>query len=86
MKLTENELTICRATGAKWVTRDSTPGGLVCLYITEERPPQGANGVYRGHGKLGILDARVFPSLERGACIRVSGNQPDGKETTTWKS
>lgn len=73
MKLTEKELTICRATGAKWVTRDNTPIGFVCLYISEEQPPQSTSGDYVGTGKLGVLDARVFPSLERGACIKVPG-------------
>ncbi len=83
--LTENELTICRATGAKWVARDDNPLGLANIYITEERPPQDTRGCYVGTGKLGIMDARVFPSLERGDCIKVSGDQPDGKETAAWK-
>lgn len=73
MKLTENELTICRATGAKWVTRDQTLQGLVCLFITEDQPRQGTNGTYVGNGKLAIMDPRVFPSLDRGACVNVSG-------------
>ena len=78
MKLTENELTICWATGAKWVTRDDNPIGLVCLYITEERPRLETSGNYNASiGKVAVLDARVFPSLERGACIKVSGDLPD---------
>ena len=77
MKLTENELTICRATGAKWVTRDNTPIGFVCLYISEEQPPQSTRGDYVGTGKLGVLDARVFPSLERGECVKVVLSQQE---------
>lgn len=74
MTLTENELTICRATGAKWVARDDDPTeDLVRLYITEERPPQNISGVYGGYGKVAIMAPRAFPSLERGDCIKVPG-------------
>lgn len=74
--LTGKELAICRMTGAKWVTRDEDPLGLVCIYISEERPPLGTKGNYGGTGKLGILDARAFPSLERGARVKVPAMAP----------
>lgn len=77
MKLTEKELAICRMTGAKWVARDDNPLGLVNIYFTEDRPIMRRNGDYGGIGKLGIMDARIFPSLERGACVKVEGEQPE---------
>ena len=73
MTLTENELAICRATGAKWVTRDNNPMGLVCLYISEEQPRQEFSGCYNSSTeKVAVMCATQFPSLERGSCVKIA--------------
>ncbi len=73
MKLTEKELAICQGTGAKWVTKDDTPVGLVGIYISEKRPRRDTIGIYNpSTEKVALMDATMFPSLERGACVKIA--------------
>ena len=72
-RFTDNEIAIFRATGAKWVSRDSNP--IRCywdVYFWAKQPTE-KNGFFDGDDdiNLGHLVASIFPSIRPGDCINV---------------
>ncbi len=66
-RLTEAEMAICKAVGARWVTRNDT----LCsdVYLWAEKPEKRDN-VYSGEAtNLAIVRDELFPSVESGDCI-----------------
>ena len=67
--LTEPELTICKAVGAKWATRDySSDDPPVVLWANE---PQRAIKIYMGCDYIASVRPNLFPSLKPGDCVNV---------------
>lgn len=74
--LTEPELAICRAIGARWVTKEKCSGSSAYLWDIR---PTGKNGKYIDLTKtsgafIAILSGGLFPSVRPGDCVEV----PDG--------
>lgn len=75
-ELGQRELAICRAAGAKWVTRESkgSPFGTGDVTLWEQQPTRSKNGVYNANGNfrgIAVMNASVFPSVYPGDCINV---------------
>lgn len=76
-KLTVVELAICKAAGAKWVSRDEHSAHFVELWA--EKPKKNDSGVFclsdegylPGEGAIGHLKCELFPSVGLGECINV---------------
>ena len=70
-RLPPSELDICKAVGAKWVSRDTHDGDTVELYT--EKPERGDFGEYYSADDEWIanIDSRLFPSVKPGDCICV---------------
>lgn len=67
-RLTPKELEICRAIGAKWISKD---GHKSCsIQFWKEKPEKGDDGLYCGI-RLGFLPNYCFPSVKPGDCICV---------------
>lgn len=71
-RLTSEELEICRAVGAKWVTKDNYTTECF-VYLWAERPDAGNNGNTYGGAKksFGKILGDLFPSVKPGDCICV---------------
>ena len=67
-RLTEPEIAICKAVGAKWVAREKD-SAWVTLHL--EKPEQFQPGNYGYRDYIGTLDENLFPSVALGACISV---------------
>lgn len=75
--MTEQELAICRAVGAKWVTRGiEWDTYSVTLWDTK---PKCKDGHFLSNGgvPLGVLKATAFPSVNPGDCIEVPEEKED---------
>ncbi len=78
-RLTEQELAICKAVGAKWASIDDD-GGDVELW--DEEPCKGSNGSYFiGYPPspfgLARIASGLFPSLRPGDCVNVEEQMND---------
>lgn len=68
-RLTPEELAICKAVGAKWVSRNKSPeDSFVDLWT--DKPKNDGEG-YRYANQCGFLKARAFPSVHPGDCLEV---------------
>lgn len=72
-RLTEQELAICKAVGAKWVSWDKfhipeLRNGIVDLW---ECSPHYNGAQYSGTGLLAKVGIELFPSLNPGDCVNV---------------
>lgn len=73
-KLTEREMTLCKASGAKWISRDKRRTSNAFVIIWKNKPVLNGDGLYckaSDDAFIGSLMAEVFPSLEPGDCINV---------------
>lgn len=75
-QLTDSELAICRAVGAKWVTRDKWSDAVL---LWRSRPLRmGEKDIFYGdpdgRHDLGRVNASLFRSVQPGDCVEV----PDG--------
>ena len=71
--LTEPELAICRAMGAKWVSRDDD---VRSVELWREKPRKTNSGIYVGEqsgSRIAMVNPSLFPSVEPGDCIEVEG-------------
>ena len=73
-RLTEAELAICKAVGAKWVSRDSTENSYV--YLWDAKPKYSGVGYgfkdYNGNPSISVVyNSGLFPSIHLGDCINV---------------
>lgn len=64
-RLTEKELEICRALGAKWVSRNE---GCRMVHLWKTRP-SGNRLFHSDEQDIGLIDASLFPSVKDGTCI-----------------
>ena len=80
LKLTDRERALCKALGAKYVSMDgnkpNSPFEVVDVKLWEDKPEYSDkgqswqhNGFTRG---VGVLDARLFPSLQPGELAEVA--------------
>lgn len=73
--LTPQELEICRAVGAKWITRDTFgKHPSICLWNGKPYKDESANIYFVCHDKVMILasvDESIFRSIKPGDCICV---------------
>ena len=70
-RLTEPELAICKAVGAKWVSRDGNSVNRVELWTA--RPEQSGNCICAGTEDefIARFNCTLFPSVNKGDCIEV---------------
>lgn len=69
-KLTEQELAICRAVGAKWVERVGAPFDYQ-VRLWREEPLQSKSTEELNDIWIGRVLAKLFPSVRKGDCINV---------------
>lgn len=68
--LTPDELEICKAVGAKFVSVDKAGSGYVSLW--RSKPMQDICGEYKGiDAYMGCISHDLFPSIKPGDCINV---------------
>lgn len=72
-RLTEPEIAIMRAVGAKWVSRDERINGFCDLW---ENKPSVCEGLYANRDKetvpLASVKSRLFPTVKPGDCVEVA--------------
>ena len=71
-RLTEPEIAIMRAVGAKWVSRDVC--GSKRIELWDEKPIKNKDGAFHpsvGNGSLAIVRESLFPSVNPGECIEL---------------
>ena len=75
-RLTEAELAIMLATGARWVSRDGNSANRVDLWTA--RPGQKVDRIYAGTEDefLARVTCTLFPSVKPGDCIEVEVTAP----------
>ena len=80
LRLTPQELEICRALGAKYISRDMvhTKCGIE---LRAEKPTKDGHGEYVGGYVLAAVDTSLFPSVKLGDCINVE-ELLNGMDTT----
>lgn len=72
-RLTEAELAICKAVGAKWVSRNQI--GMDALHLWDKKP-SGDRNFYNGDARsLATVAESFFPSLKPGDCICVEEDE-----------
>ena len=76
-RLTEAELAICKAVGAKWVSYDRFAGEHATEVTLWGREPKEMNGRYTDGEYIGHVYYRKFPSVHHGDCICVEEVQHD---------
>ena len=67
-RLTEQEIAIMRAVGAKWVSRDDNS---VIVNIWSKKPEKHNGGYEMPFSCVCSIDPRLFPSVHPGECIAV---------------
>lgn len=81
-RLTKEELEICRALGAKWVSRDDELGDVVNVDIWDDKPEKSSDGSYMAYKKdtlhIAGINFKIFPSIKPGDCINVEELMKDG--------
>ena len=78
-RLTEAELAICKAVGAKWLTLDCVTSSGLSVYLWDKKPQahevKGVGMCYyasdSGAKNVARIDGAVFPGLKPGDCICV---------------
>lgn len=77
-RLTPQELKICRAIGAKWISKDRSSGeiGVTTVDLWKKKPEGekcGSMHVYRNHdgSQIAAISDSLFPSVKPGDCICV---------------
>lgn len=69
-RLTEAELAICKAVGAKWVSRNKVGG--YPLHLWNAKPAENDSCYFNGNAvSLATVDEKLFPSVKPGDCICV---------------
>ena len=83
-KLTESEIKLCRATGAKWLSKNGDNYGQIQLWSDKPvRGPYGPTHFFSPDTKvggccIGGLNEELFPSIEPGDCVSVEEAHGDG--------
>lgn len=70
VKLTEAERALCKATGAKWLSRDRG-GGHVFLWRDQPRHYGGGYSESRAGSLIGMLDEWLFPLIQPEELVEV---------------
>lgn len=70
-RLTEAELAICKAVGAKWVSKDERISQDINLW--ESKPKKDEIGTFSGQW-FGRIHGALFPSVRPGDCLEVPGD------------
>lgn len=75
--LTDEELTICKDVGAKWITRAKLNGNTVQLW--ESKPVQDSfcNYDVTAEGYLATCSCKLFPSVDVGSSFGIDGMYED---------
>lgn len=68
-RLTDPEIAIMRAVGAKWVSRNENTRLYVRVTLWAEKPEKSEKGVFYGDGSLACVNTELFPSVHPGDCI-----------------
>lgn len=69
-RLTPEELKICMAIGAKWISMDLGCDGYVSIW-SEKPNRNNENGFENAKADIGCISAEKFPSVSPGDCICV---------------
>lgn len=75
-RLTEQEIAIMRAVGAKWVSLSrNAKNERVILW--QDKPEMSKNGIFYGAISIAYLNTALFPSVKPGECIGLeeTGNE-----------
>lgn len=75
-ELTEQELAICKAIGAKWASRDDIEPQYASVRLWKQPPMMGSLSKRYSTGidsdNLAVCAAELFPSLEPGDCVKIA--------------
>lgn len=69
--LTDPEISIMRAVGAKWVSLAGPPTDAVRVELWTEKPEHSQFGTYIGQGSVARVNADLFPSIKPGDLVEV---------------
>lgn len=91
-RLTDKELAICKAVGARYVSRVKVPKGDPNMVSLWELKPvccscySDDSITWSGSGLLAYVDAFLFPSIKPGDCVEVNAccEEADNPELISW--